>query len=96
MLVNCILFIGVIFLEFEKIELEVRNVVGGKVETVRKQKGLTQKDLADKLSKKGVPISTSGLSKLEKQVRRVTDIEIVALSEVLGVSVNYLLDVKDE
>lgn len=96
MLVSCILFIGVIFLKLENIETEARNVVGERVEILRKEKGLTQKDLADELSKKGVPISTSGLSKLEKQVRKVTDIEIVALSEALGVSVNYLLDVKNK
>lgn len=96
MLVSCILFIGVIFLKLENTEAEARNVVGERVEILRKEKGLTQKDLADELLKKGVPISTSGLSKLEKQVRKVTDIEIVALSEALGVSVNYLLDVKNE
>lgn len=80
----------------KKVEVEVRNVVGEQVEALRKSKGLTQKELADTLSEKGVPISSSGLSKLEKRVRKVTDIEIVALAEVLEVSVNYLLGVEDE
>lgn len=74
----------------------MRNVVGERVETIRKKKGITQKELADTLLKKGVPISTSGLSKIEKKIRRVTDIEIVALAEALEVSVNYLLDVQDD
>lgn len=82
------------FLKSEKIEVEVRNVVGERVELLRKERGFTQKELATELSKKGVVISTSGLSKIEKQVRRVTDIEIVALSEVLRVSVSDLLDIQ--
>lgn len=79
----------------KKIEVEVRNVIGERVEAQRKRNGLTQKDLTDELSKKGVSISTSSLSKLEKQIRKVTDYEVVALAEVLGVSVNYLLDVEE-
>ena len=79
----------------KEISVDVRNVVGERVEMLRKERGLTQKNLADELSKRGVPISTSGLSKLEKQIRKVTDIEIVALAEILEVSVNRLLDVKE-
>ncbi len=80
------------FLKSKKIEVDVRNVIGDRVEQLRKQKGLTQKDLTVELFKKGVTISPSGLSKLEKKIRKVTDIEVVALAEVLDVSVNYLLD----
>ena len=76
----------------KKIEIDVRNVIGDRVEQLRKQKGLTQKDLTVELLKKGVSISPSGLSKLEKKIRKVTDIEVVALAEALDVSVNYLLD----
>ena len=94
-LVDCILLIEVILLKRKEISVDVRNVIGERVEMLRKERGLTQKSLADELSKRGVPISTSGLSKLEKQIRKVTDIEIVALPEILEVSVNRLLDVKE-
>ena len=94
-MVDCILLIGVILLKRKEISVDVRNVIGERVEMLRKERGFTQKDLADELSKREVPISTSGLSKLEKQIRKVTDIEIVALAEVLGVSVNCLLDIKE-
>jgi DNA-binding XRE family transcriptional regulator len=94
-LVDCILLIEVILLKRKEISVDVRNVIGERVEMLRKERGLTQKSLADELSKRGVPISTSGLSKLEKQIRKVTDIEIVALAEVLKVSVNCLLDIKE-
>ena len=39
-------------------------------------------------------MNASGLSKLEGQIRYVTDIELVALSEILEVSVDYLLGVE--
>lgn len=94
-LVDCILLIEVILLKRKEISVDVRNVIGERVEMLRKERGLTQKSLADELSKRGVPISTSGLSKLEKQIRKVTDIEIVALAEIFEVSVNRLLDVKE-
>lgn len=94
-LVDCILLIGVILLRRKEISVDVRNVIGERVEMLRKERGFTQKDLAGELSKRGVPISTSGLSKLEKQIRKVTDIEIVALAEILKVSVNCLLDIKE-
>ncbi|MEE1124612.1 MAG: helix-turn-helix transcriptional regulator [Acutalibacteraceae bacterium] len=84
-----------ILLKRKEISVDVRNVIGERVEMLRKERGLTQKSLADELSKRGVPISTSGLSKLEKQIRKVTDIEIVALAEIFEVSVNRLLDVKE-
>ncbi|MEE0061460.1 MAG: helix-turn-helix transcriptional regulator [Acutalibacteraceae bacterium] len=79
-------------MQINKVDIDVRNVVGDRVEQLRKQKGLTQKDLTIELSKKGVSISPSGLSKIEKKIRKVTDIEVVALAEALDVSVNYLLD----
>lgn len=73
-----------------------KNLVGLHVESFRKQKGLKQKDLADALAEKGVTISASGLSKLERQVRMVSDIELLALSNVLNVPVEVLLESDDE
>ncbi|MEE0265415.1 MAG: helix-turn-helix transcriptional regulator [Acutalibacteraceae bacterium] len=79
-------------MQSKKVDIDVRNVIGDRVEQLRKHKGLTQKDLTVELLKKGVSISPSGLSKLEKKIRKVTDIEVVALADALGVSVNYLLE----
>ena len=53
--------------------------------------GMKQKDLLTQLQIRGVDLNASGLSKLEGQVRSVCDTELIALSEVLGVSVNWLL-----
>lgn len=72
-----------------------KNLVGLRVEFLRKRKGLKQKDLANALAEKGVTISASGLSKLERQVRTVSDIELIALANVLDVPVGALLEVND-
>ncbi len=68
-----------------------RNIVGKRVEQKRKSLGMKQKDLLTKLQIKGVDINASGLSKLEGQLRYVTDVELVALSEALGVSIDWLV-----
>ncbi len=68
-----------------------KNVIGTNVLALRKQKGLRQTDLATALAEKGVQMSPTGLSKIETQSRMVSDIELVAIAEVLGVSVERLL-----
>ena len=72
-------------------ELGDRNLVGNRVELVRKQKGMKQKELLAQLQVNGVDMNASGLSKLEGQIRFVTDVELVALADILEVSVDYLL-----
>lgn len=68
-----------------------RNLVGAKVGTARKKKGMKQKELLAQLQVRGVDMNASGLSKLEGQIRFVTDIELAALADILEVSVDYLL-----
>lgn len=68
-----------------------RNIVGERVEAARKQSGMKQKELLEKLREKGVLLNGSALSKLEGQLRSVNDYELVALSEVLGVSIDTLV-----
>lgn len=68
-----------------------RNIVGERVEQKRKSIGMKQKDLLTKLQIKGVDINASGLSKLEGQLRSVTDFELVAIADVLGVSIDWLV-----
>ncbi|MBR5773225.1 MAG: helix-turn-helix domain-containing protein [Clostridia bacterium] len=68
-----------------------RNIVGKRVEQKRKSIGMKQKDLLTKLQIKGIDINASGLSKLEGQLRSVSDFELVALADVLGVSIDWLV-----
>lgn len=71
-----------------------KNIVGKNVEAIRKEKKLKQRELVLMLKEKDFIISTSGLSKLEANRRKVTDKELVALAEVLEVSVEELLNLK--
>ena len=68
-----------------------RNLVGARVELARKNQGMKQKELLAQLQVRGVDLSASGLSKLEGQIRYVTDFELLALSEILNVPVHWLL-----
>ncbi|MDY6016156.1 MAG: helix-turn-helix domain-containing protein [Acutalibacteraceae bacterium] len=72
-----------------------RNIVGAKIEARRKAINMKQKDLLTQLQIKGIDLNASGLSKLEGQLRYVTDFELKALSEVLGMTVNELLGVDE-
>lgn len=78
-------------MRLRKQELGDRNLVGAKVEEIRKRKKMRQKELLAQLQIRGVDMNASGLSKLEGQIRFVTDIELVALADILEVSVDYLL-----
>ena len=82
-------------MRLRKQELGDRNLVGNRVELVRKQKGMKQKELLAQLQVNGVDINASGLSKLEGQLRFVTDFELKAIAEVLGVTVNWLLGIEE-
>lgn len=68
-----------------------RNLIGARVEAACKSKGIKQKELLAQLQVNGVDMNASGLSKLEGQIRSVTDIELVALADILEVSIDYLL-----
>ena len=68
-----------------------RNIVGARVEKQRKAINMKQKDLLAQMQIRGIEMNSSGLSKLEGQIRHVTDFELVALADILGVSINWLV-----
>ena len=73
-----------------------KNLVGSRVESARKNQGMKQKELLAQLQVRGVDMNSSGLSKLEGQIRLVSDYELLAISQILGVSVMWLLTGEDE
>lgn len=83
--------IGGRIMRIRKQALGDRNIVGAKIEQKRKSMGMKQKDLLTQLQIKGIDLNASGLSKLEGQLRYVTDFELKAISEVLGMSYEELL-----
>lgn len=72
-------------------EIGTRNLVGAKVERLRQKNCMRQKELLAQLQVRGVSINASALSKLEGQVRTVTDYELVAIADVFGLTVDELL-----
>ncbi len=71
------------------------NIIGEKVEKQRKAIGMKQKDLLTQLQVSGIDLNSSGLSKLEGQLRGVTDYELKAIAQALDVSVNWLLGIEE-
>lgn len=74
-----------------KLELGSKNLVGARVTEARQMRGMKQVELLARLQTRGIDINIPALSLLEGQKRPVTDIELAALSDVLGVSVDWLL-----
>ena len=74
-----------------KLGLGNRNLVGRRVTEARRALGITQVQLLARLQVRGVDINASALSKLEGQLRTVTDIELLAFAEILDVDVFWLL-----
>jgi transcriptional regulator with XRE-family HTH domain len=83
-------------LRLRKQALGTRNLVGARVEAARKSEGMKQKDLLAQLQVQGIDMNASGLSKLEGQIRYVTDYELVALAKIFNVSVDWLLGLENE
>ncbi|HBD86242.1 MAG TPA: transcriptional regulator [Clostridiales bacterium] len=78
-------------MRLRKQALGTRNIVGARVELERKRQGMKQKELLAQLQVSGIDLNASALSKLEGQIRYVTDRELSVLADVLNVSVDWLL-----
>ncbi len=72
-----------------------RNICGQRIEKRRKEIGMKQKDLLIQLQIRNIDLNSSGLSKLEGQLRGIYDYELIAISQILDVSVNWLLGLED-
>ncbi len=59
------------------------------------KKGMKQNELLAKLQVAGIEMSVPALSLLEGQKRPVSDKELNALADILGVSVDWLLGRSD-
>lgn len=75
-----------------KLSLGKRNISGKRVTEARKLKKMSQVELLAKMQVMGVEISIPALSLLEGQKRPVNDIELKAISKILGVSIDWLTD----
>ena len=68
------------------------NMVGRRIEAIRKEKGIKQKDFIARLQTYGLDINPTSYSKLEGQVRTATDKEIFVIAKVLGIPMETLFE----
>lgn len=68
------------------------NICGKNVAAVRKNMKISQRELADRLQLWGLDVDKNAVQRIEAGKRFVTDIELVALSNVLGMGFDELLN----
>lgn len=68
-----------------------KNIIGNNVKKLRKQKGITQKAMAEKLQLEGFEFSDLTILRIEQGTRFVPDYEVVAIAEFFGVSTDDLM-----
>ena len=69
------------------IDGEKTNIVGANVKSLRKKRRMSQQALSNKLELLGVYVCRGSVSRIEDGSRTVTDIELLAISKVLDVSI---------
>ncbi len=69
------------------------NICGEKVYEIRKSQNpkMSQRQLAEKLQILGVDVDKNAIQRIESGQRFVTDLELLAISKVFGLSPNDLL-----
>ena len=79
-------------MKIRKKEYGNANMVGRKIEQLRKEKGIKQKDFISKMQVMGCDINPTSYSKLEGQVRSATDKEIFVISKILNMPMESLFN----
>lgn len=72
-----------------------KNISGDRIREARVVQRLRQEDLAAKLQIAGVNVERDSISRIEIGTRFVSDFELKVFAKVLGVSVNWLLDIDE-
>lgn len=67
------------------IDSEKKNLIGENLKKLRVKAKMSQQDLSTKLELLGVYVCRGSVSRIEDHSRTVTDIELFAIAEVLGV-----------
>ena len=68
-----------------------RNICGDRIREARQRARLSQPDLCRALQLAGVTVERDVISRIENGSRFVADFEVVAVAEILDVSVDWLL-----
>ena len=68
-----------------------KNIIGDRVRALRKEKGISQKTLAEQLQLLGFDFNDLTILRIETGKRFVADYELMALADYFNVSSDYLL-----
>lgn len=68
-----------------------RNICGDRIREARQRARLSQSDLCRALQLAGVTVERAVISRIENGSRFVADFEVMAVAEILDVSVDWLL-----
>lgn len=71
-----------------------KNIVGARVRQLRAERHMSQQELSAKLETLAVYICRGSISRIEDGSRTVSDIELYGLSQVFGVPIEELFDVR--
>ena len=69
-----------------------KNLISKRLIALRKEHYLSQRDLSSKLQLAGYDMDKNVITRIETNKRYVTDIEILALARIFGVTCDYLIE----
>lgn len=72
-----------------------KNLCGDRVREARAKRKITQADLAVRLQVEGIIMERDSISRIEIGTRFVTDYELVVISQILRVSMQWLVGLED-
>lgn len=72
-----------------------KNLCGDRVREARAKRKITQADLAARLQVEGIIMERDSISRIEIGTRFVTDYELVVISQILRVSMQWLVGLED-
>ena len=72
------------------IDTEKKNLIGKNLKKLRTEAKMSQQQISNKLELLGVYVCRGSISRIEDYSRTVTDIELSAIAEVLGVEIGTL------
>ena len=74
------------------IDGERKNLIGGNLKKLRRKMKMSQQALSNKLELLGIYVCRGSISRIEDHSRTVTDIELFAIAQALGVDPSELLE----
>ena len=79
-------------MKIRKIGYGSANMVGKRIEQLRKSQGIKQKDFIARIQIMGCDMNPTSYSKLEGQLRNATDREIYVIAKILNVKMEELFE----